>query len=271
MDAPEKERTAAAGVALSSEVARFEAGAMLRAGGNMASIGVLNEGHLHAALKDWYARPGDQVEVPVESYQVDLVRDGLLIEIQTGSFSNCARKLRDLVERHRVRLVHPIARERIIVRLPEGGRGAVRRRRSPKRLGFERVFEELVSIPELVAHENFELELVATREEEVREWVKRPRRQKYHWRVSERRLLEVLAMRLVTNPQELLELLPRTLPEPFDTAELAEAWQQPRSLAQQVTYCLRKAGALEETGRRGNARLYARRPMPAGRLAGQPT
>ena len=54
----------------------------------MASIGVLNEGHLHAALKDWYARPGDRVEVPVEAYHVDLVRDGLLIEIQTGSFSS---------------------------------------------------------------------------------------------------------------------------------------------------------------------------------------
>ena len=230
----------------------------------MASIGVLNEGHLHAALKDWYARPGDGVEVPVEGYQVDLVRDGLLIEIQTRSFSSCAGKLRDLVERHRVRLVHPIARERTIIRMPQNGRGLPRRRRSPKRFGYERVFEELVSFPELVAHENFELELVATREEEVREWVKRPRRRRYQWRVTERRLLEVLAMRLVTSPAELLELLPRDLPEPFDTAELAQAWQQPRSLAQQVTYCLRRAGVLEEAGRRGNARLYSRKVSPPG-------
>ena len=230
----------------------------------MASIGVLNEGHLHAALKDWYARPGDRVEVPVEGYQVDLVREDLLIEIQTGSFSSCARKLRDLVQRHRVRLVHPIARERTIVRLPQSGSGRPRRRRAPKRFGYERVFEQLVSFPELVAHENFELELVATREEEVREWVKRPRRRRHQWRVTERRLLEVLAMRLVTSPAELLELLPRGLPQPFDTAELAAAWQQPRALAQQVTYCLRRAGALEEAGRRGNARLYSVVDPPPG-------
>lgn len=223
----------------------------------MASVGVLNEGHLHAALKEWYARPEDRVEVPVEGYYVDLVREGLLIEIQTGSFSSCAQKLRDLVERYRVRLVHPIARERVIVRLPQDGRGPVRRRRSPKRYGFERIFEQLVSFPELVAHENFELELVATREEEVREWVKLPRRRRHQWRVTERRLLGVLAMRLVRSPAELLTLLPTGLPEPFDTAELAEAWQQPRELTQKVTYCLCKAGVLEETGRRGNTRLYA--------------
>lgn len=74
----------------------------------------------------------------------------------------------------------------------------------------------------------------------------------------------MIALRLITNPQELLELLPRELSEPFDTAELAEAWQRPRELAQQVTYCLRKAGALQETGKRGNARLYSRTMPPLG-------
>lgn len=236
----------------------------------MALIGTLNEGHLHASLKDWYARPGDRVEVPVDGYQIDLVRDGLLIEIQTGSFSSCARKLQDLVARHPVRLVHPIARERTIVRLPQDGRGPMRRRRSPQRLGFERVFEELVSFPELIAHPDFELELVATREEEVREWVKPPRRRRFQWRVAERRLVEVLALRLVTGPRDLLELLPRALAEPFGTAELAEAWQHSRALAQQATYCLRRVGALEEAGRRGNARLYVRSASPGPLAAARP-
>ena len=33
-------------------------------------------------------------------------------------------------------------------------------RRSPRRLGFEQVFEELVSLPDLLAQPNFELEVV---------------------------------------------------------------------------------------------------------------
>lgn len=223
----------------------------------MAGIGELNEGPLHAALKAWYAQPGDRVEVPVESYHVDLVRGDRLIEIQTASFSSCARKLRDLVDRHPIRVVHPIPRERTIVRLPEKGNGPAKRRRSPKRTGYEQVFEELVSFPELIAHENFELELVATREDEIRKWAKRPRRRKFQWVVAERRLVSVLAMRLLSEPGDLLELLPRDLPDAFDTAELASAWQKPRAFAQQVTYCLRKAGALAEVDRRGNAKVYS--------------
>ena len=53
----------------------------------MTSIGSLNEKQLHAALKEWYRDAGDGVEVEVDGFVVDLVRDGLLIEIQTRGFS----------------------------------------------------------------------------------------------------------------------------------------------------------------------------------------
>ena len=54
-------------------------------------IGMLNEGSLHASLKRRYARPGDDFEVSIEGFVIDIVRargepDELLIEIQTGSF-----------------------------------------------------------------------------------------------------------------------------------------------------------------------------------------
>ena len=56
-------------------------------------IGTLNENPLHAALKAWYARPGDRIEVPVDGFIVDIVRDDLLVEIQTGNFSAVKEKL----------------------------------------------------------------------------------------------------------------------------------------------------------------------------------
>ena len=34
-------------------------------------IGTLNEGSLHAQLKEWYRRPGDLLEQPVDGYVVD--------------------------------------------------------------------------------------------------------------------------------------------------------------------------------------------------------
>ena len=51
-------------------------------------------------------------------------------------------------------------------------------------------------------------------------------------------------------------LLPVGLPASFDTAELAAAAGIDRRLAQQMAYCLRLAGALEPTGRRGRAAVY---------------
>jgi len=38
-------------------------------------IGTLNEGALHAQLKEWYRGPGDLLEQKVAGYVVDLVRD----------------------------------------------------------------------------------------------------------------------------------------------------------------------------------------------------
>lgn len=103
------------------------------------SIGLLAEKSLHAALKTWYAQPGDEIEVPLKGeasdgrrfcYHIDIVRrvgdertshasslqtadlplsmfgEGvggwgtLLIEIQTRSFSSLKRKLYTLTEPH---------------------------------------------------------------------------------------------------------------------------------------------------------------------------
>ena len=62
-------------------------------------IGTLNEKSLHAALKEWYALPGDRFEVAVDGFVADIVRGEQLIEIQTRSFPAMKRKLRRLLPR----------------------------------------------------------------------------------------------------------------------------------------------------------------------------
>ena len=85
------------------------------------AIGTYQEKSLHAALKDWHAAPGDKTEQPVDGYVVDLVRGEELIEIQTRNFAAIKRKLAALLERHAVRLVHPIPARKWIVRLDRDG------------------------------------------------------------------------------------------------------------------------------------------------------
>src|SRR5258708_7084278 len=140
----------------------------------MSGIGLLNEKPLHAALKLWYARAGDRFEVPVDGFVIDIVREDLLIEIQTRNLAAINSKLIRLTRSHQVRLVYPIVKEKWIVRSASisssstnstasksrnvstqrhrgrrDAENAVVRRKSPKRGRLEDLFWELVSIPQL--------------------------------------------------------------------------------------------------------------------------
>jgi hypothetical protein len=216
----------------------------------------MSEKPLHLEIKQWYAKPGDQVEVPVGGFVIDIVRDGLLIEIQTRSFTSIRQKLTILLEQHPVRLVYPIAREKWIIKLAADGKGRLSRRKSPKRGGWEHVFEELVSFPRLLGEPSFSLEVLLTQQDELRQHDGRRAWRRKGWVIQERRLLRVLDRRLFETPKDLASLVPTCLQEPFTTLELATAMGRPRRLAQQMAYCLREAGVLEPVGRQGNAIQY---------------
>lgn len=223
-----------------------------------SSIGTLNEGPLHAALKDWYTQPGDRAEVPVDGYVIDLVRGDQLIEIQTASVAAIKAKLLDLAPRHPLRLVYPLAAEKWIVKLDADGKIPASRRKSPKRGALVEIFAEMVSFPHLLAHPHFSLEVLLIHEEEVRRHEPGRAWRRRGWITHERRLLAVVDRRLFEAPADLSALLPPDLPEPFTTADLAGALGRGRWLAQKMAYCLREIGALDTVGKQGNAWLYRR-------------
>ncbi|MGC9334833.1 MAG: hypothetical protein ACP5JJ_11830 [Anaerolineae bacterium] len=229
--------------------------------GSSHPIGTLNEGPLHAGLKAWYAQPGDESEVGVDGFIIDIVRGRQLVEIQTAGFSTIRDKLRTLVAGYPLRLVYPLAREKWIVRLSEDGQNQIGRRKSPKRGRLEEIFWELVSFPELVAHPNFCLEVLLIQEEEARRYKGGRAWRRRGWITQERRLLQVLDSHLFEQPADVASLLPDGLAEPFTTAELAQAAGIPRRLAQKMAYCLRKMAAIDVAGKAGRAVLYARRAV----------
>jgi hypothetical protein len=220
----------------------------------MSGIGLLNEKPLHASLKQWYARPGDQFEVPVDGFVIDIVRDELLIEIQTGNFSSIKSKLTRLSHSHQVRLIYPIVQEKWIVRLANG-RGRSIRRKSPKRGRLEDLFWELVSIPQLLSNPNFSLEVLMIRQEEVRRYDGKRKWRRKGWSIEGRKLLEVMDQRLFYQSADWLRLLPEGL-ESFTTSDLATGIATKRELAQKMAYCLREGRMIDLIGKRGRANLY---------------
>ncbi len=222
---------------------------------NTNGIGTHRETSLHADLKAWCAEDGDQIEAVVDGYIIDVVRGDLLIEVQTRGFAALTAKLTALLESHPVRLVHPIARERWIVRVSADGE-ILGRRKSPKRGRVEQVFAELVRFPSLIHHPRFALDVLLTREEEVRCDDGRGSWRRKGWSIVDRRLLGVDERIRLEDVGDLRALLPSGLPQPFTTLDLAEGLGVPRRLAQQMAYCLREMGAIEAVGRRGRSLLY---------------
>lgn len=233
----------------------------------MSGIGLLNEKPLHASLKQWYAREGDRFEVPVDGFVIDIVRDNLLIEIQTRNLSAINSKLKKLTHSHQVRLIYPIVQEKWIVRseptdlratkvltLTRKGRGGPEgtgvRWKSPKRGRLEDLFWELVSIPHLLSNPNFSLEVLMIREEEVR---RSDRRRRKGWVLEGRRLLEVVDQHVFTRSEDWLAFVPAGM-ESFTTLELATGIS--RELAQKLAYCLRHGRMIELIGKQGRSNLY---------------
>jgi len=219
-------------------------------------IGTLREKPLHASLKRWYARKGDRIEVPVDGYVIDLVRDDLLIEVQTRGFSSMKQKITALLGLgHHVRIVHPIPIDKWIVKVDADGT-VLSRRRSPRHGNPTDIFAELVSFPDLVAHSHLEVEVLSTIEEEYRRHTPGRSWRRNGWTIVERRLVEVVDTLLFKHTEDLAGLLPRDLPETFTTADLAERLGRPRRAAQQMAYCLRKVEAIVAVGKNGNAVEY---------------
>jgi hypothetical protein len=187
---------------------------------------------------------------------VDIARPGLYLEVQTGGFSSMRSKVRALCRDHRLRLVYPIALEKWLLKLPREGAGEPARRKSPKRGRIEEVFAEMVSFPELLADCNFSVEVLLVRMEEVRSFDGRRGWRRRGWVVEERRLLEVVESRLLNGAHAWLELLPDGMPGEFTTRHIAEAAGVRRWLAQKMAYCLRRAGLIEQVGRKRGGKVY---------------
>lgn len=223
-------------------------------------INLSNEGTLHANLKEWYSLPGDRFEVKVDGYIVDLVREGpgdelQLIEIQTGNFPAIRRKLQTLLQSRKVRLVYPVAREKIIIKLDRLGRVASSRK-SPKEGQPIELFNELVRMPDIINHENFSLEVLLIKVEETRcadgkgSW----RRQGVS--IKDRRLLDVYECHRFNTRADFIKFLPEDLPRPFSNKNLAHSLGQSIHMARKVSYCLKKMGLIREVGKKSNELLF---------------
>jgi len=220
------------------------------------SIGTLHESSLHAALKLWYKESEDRLEVPIENYVIDIVRDDLLIEIQTKNFSQIKRKLENLMKNNRVRLIYPIVKDKWILNVDLQSNKTIRKHLSPQHSSYIEIFEELIRIPELISNSNFTIEVLLVQIEEYRKNDGNGSWRRKGWSIYDRKLVRVLEKKVFYTPIDFLMLKPSSLKTPFTNLELAQSLNKPIRLARKMSYCLRKMGLIKVIGKKGRALLF---------------
>jgi hypothetical protein len=200
-------------------------------------------------------QPEDKLEAKVKDFIVDIQRDKLLIEIQTGNFSAIKKKLNKLLPSNQIRLVYPIAERKWIVHVSKSGE-FIKRRKSPKKGKLIDLFHELVYTPELIKDTNFSLEVLLIEEEELRCYDGRGSWRRNGVSVKDRKLLNVLDRIHFKNSQDYLQFLPKELDRQFTNKALAVKLGIPIRLAQKTTYCLTRMGAISNVDRKRNEILF---------------
>jgi hypothetical protein len=216
------------------------------------------ETSLHRSLKTLYAGEDARTEVRVGRYRIDALAGDELVEIQHGRLSALTPKLRELLVDHRVRVVKPIVREKLLLSRNRKGGKIVRQRRSPKRGCLLDLFDELVYFVRTFPHPRLSIEAVLVDVEEDR-YPGHGRRRRYRandFVIEDQRLTAVHESFLLQSEHDLVRLMGCELPAQFSTGDIALGIDRPRWLAQRVAYCLRETGAAITVGKKRNAILY---------------
>ena len=215
----------------------------------------MNESSLHSAIKEWYSLPRDKFEVKISQYVADIVRGDLVVEIQTMNFSAIRKKLENLLQKHKVRLVYPIAERKCIVHIDKSGK-VVSRRKSPGKGKLTDLFRELIRVPELIKEVNFSFEVLLIDEEEIRIDDGRGSWRRRGASIKDRKLVGVNTRILFENSIDFLKLLPEELHETFTNKELARSKKVSVRTAQQITYCFRRSGMIRVIEKRGKELVF---------------
>lgn len=214
---------------------------------------------LHKQLKDYYCGPKSEIEVSVDGYRIDIVDGERLIEIQRSGLSSIRDKTQKLLKNnHCVDIVKPLVVRKRLVKLNKINGKVIDKRWSPKSGCELDLFDELLYFTRVFPHPNLRLICPLVEIEEIRfpGHGRRRRRRSNDFQVKDRTLTKINGSNTYETILDLHKLLPKDLPKPFDTGQLAEQLGVRRFVAQRIAYCLRKTGSAKQVGKRGNAILY---------------
>lgn len=216
---------------------------------------IYNESDMHRQLKKYFSQDGALFEHELDGYVIDLFQSNSIYEIQTGNFSAIKKKLSILLEKYSIYLIHPIIKNKIIIKYAVDGE-QISKRISPRHGTIYDLFKQTIYIPEFLYHSNFHL---IGQEVDIHEiWIDDGqgswRRKKFS--IYNRNIVAFHKQYSFTNEDDFLKLLPFEKGTQFTNKDLAQSLKVDVRLARKFTFTLRKAGSLEIVGKDGRALLF---------------
>ena len=129
-------------------------------------IGTYQEKTLHKVIKNYYSDSPNEQEIKVDGYICDIVKDDVIIEIQTRALNKLKNKLYALLPNHKIKVVYPIPYIKYVCWLNDGE--IVSERKSPKIGSIYDIIKELYKIKWYLNNPNLELTILLINLKEYR-------------------------------------------------------------------------------------------------------
>lgn len=219
-------------------------------------IGTLKEKTVHAVLKNYFEPNQTKQEIRIHGYVADICSDHGIIEVQTRNFNHLRGKLAAFLEEGPVTVVYPIPYIKWLRWIDENTGEITDRRKSPKKGTPYMAFYELYKIKEFLLHPNFQLCLILLNMEEYRllnGWSRDKKRGSSRY---ERIPVELIEEIWIHNRKDYRKLIPEQLKEEFVSRDFKKETGLSLASAQIALNILYYVGAVERTGKKGNAYCY---------------
>lgn len=221
-----------------------------------SGIGSLGEKTLHSVLKYYFEPDNTKHEVKIGKYFADIVNKNGITEIQTRSFNVLRKKLAAFLEDEKVTLVYPIPENKWLIWINKETGETTKKRKSPKTGKVYDAFYELYKIKHLLTHTNLRICIVMLDVTEYRNldgWsADKKKGSSRHERIP-----EIINRKLyIDSPLDYEKLIPEDLPEYFTSRDYKNTAGLSLRAAQTALNVLNYVGAVNVTGKQGNAFIY---------------
>lgn len=223
-----------------------------------AGIGTYKEKRLHIILKRYFEEDPACHEIPVKGFIADILREGVITEIETKGFSGLGPKLAAYLPAYRVRLVHPLAGKKYVSWIDPETREVSPHRRSPKKEGAYDLLFEMVRILPYVTDPGLTVLGPVLEMEEYRladGWGRDGKRGSHRFERIPSDLVDIIEL---GSDDDYRRYIPDCLPDAFTVKAFSEAARIDDGRARAVMKVMERRGVLRQLGKEGRAMTWGR-------------